>query len=112
MAAAIDRINVAFPSLSAEQLALIKDRMIVNGFGDDRAMAAVNHVIDSFDSWSRTPAVADFIKYDKRVKTYTHSEMCDACLDGELVPVDMGGKKPRWAKKEDLGAFGLKRWEV
>lgn len=107
----------AFPSLSKEQLEILKDRMIENGFTDQRAIDAVNHVIDSFEGWNKTPNVANFIGFDQRIKTLTYRELNYRHDKGEIewddyVPVDAGFEKPRWVRREDEVRYGLKRWVV
>ena len=112
---ALGRAVQAFPSLSKEQLEILKDRMIENGCTDQRAIDAVNHVIDNFEGWNKTPNIANFIGFDRRIKTLTHRELNLKHDKGEIewddyVPVDVGLEKPKWVKREEVVRYGLKRW--
>lgn len=114
---ALGLASQAFPLLSKEQLELLKDRMIENGFTDQRAIDAVNHVIDNYEGWNKTPNIANFIGFDRRVNTLTYRELNLKHDKGEIawddyVAVDVGLEKPRWVKREDSTRFGLKRWVV
>ena len=114
---ALGRAVQAFPSLSKEQLEILKDRMIENGFTDQRAIDAVNHVIDNFEGWNKTPNIANFIGFDRRIKTLTHRELNLKHDKGEIewddyVPVDVGLEKPKWVKREEVVRYGLKRWVI
>ena len=111
MARAIAQVAQAFPGLSKTQLEILLDRMVANGFTDSRAMDAVNHVIDTHESWSQPPSIASFIRFDRKVRIYTHKDVCqDEIWDYvEMIRVD-GCDKPRWAMQEDVRRYGLTLW--
>jgi len=114
LADAIAKIETAFPGWSAEQSKVLKDRFADNGFSDQRMIDAVNHVIDTCTY--PIPSVAEFIRFDKRVKVLTYSEITKAQYDGTLswddyTAIDVGLDKPRWAKSEDVVRYRLTKWE-
>ena len=89
---------------------LLRDRFKANGFCDKRMEDAVNYVIDNYTGFDKLPTIADFIRYDKKVKIYTHGEVTENNLWGTVEAIDVGLDKPRWAKKEDVEKYGIKKW--
>ena len=69
------KILVAFPKLEPQMLELLKERFKANNFCDQRIIDSVNYVIDNYSGFDKLPSIADFIRYDKKVKTYTISEL-------------------------------------
>lgn len=110
IASAVARAAQAFPAMSEEQLDILTDRMIENRFTDMQALDAVNHVIDTYEGWGKQPNIANFISFDVQVKTYTHRQVCAEDLWEAVEAIDVGQQKPRWAKKEDIERYKLKRW--
>ena len=112
IARAIAQAAKAFPGLSKAQLQILSDRMMANGFTDRRAMDAVNHVIDTYEGWGKQPNVANFIKFDRKVRIYTHKDVCQGDLWDyvEAIRVD-GCDKPRWSMQEDVRRYGLTIWD-
>ena len=67
-------------------------------------MDAVNHVIANFQY--KELNVADVISYDKRVRLYTYTQICDEIANGRATTddyerVERAGKN-YWMKKVDL----------
>lgn len=54
---------------------LLRERFKANGFTDQRMKDAVAFVIDSYTGFDKLPAIGDFIKFDKKVKVFTLSEL-------------------------------------
>lgn len=111
------RILTAFPTMKKQQVQLLIEMMIEEGFTTQRAKDAVNSVIKSYKGWDKNPNIANFIGFDKRVKVLTYKELNYLHDKGEVdwddyEAVDVGLDKPRWAKKEDVQAYGLKRLEA
>lgn len=106
------RVLTAFPTMKKGQVQLLIEMMIEEGFTVQRAKDAVNHVIKTYQGWDKNPNIANFIGFDRRIKTYTHAEVADNDLWDSMTAIDVGGEKPRWARKEDVQRYGLKRWEV
>jgi hypothetical protein len=68
------KIHGAFPSLPKEFYAILQERLTEHKFPDQRLIDAVNHVIDT--CVYPTPAIAEFISYDRKTKLYTYTEAC------------------------------------
>jgi hypothetical protein len=71
---------------------------------------SVNHVIDNYTGYDKLPAIADFIKFDRKVKIYTHAEVTVNNLWDSVVTINVGLPKPRWIKTEDYNRFNFKKW--
>lgn len=105
------RIKIAFPKLPAEFYIILQERLIENGFSDERFKDAVSHVIDTHIY--PQPQIAEFITYDKRIKLFTYQEML-AKVDKEnikwdhfkAVPVP-GSKLKLWANKMEIEKYHL-----
>ena len=64
--------GVAFPDLDPEFLNVLTERVVENGFTNERLQDAVGELIDTFQY--KRPSVANIINYDKRMRLYSHSE--------------------------------------
>ena len=103
------KILQAFPKMPIEMFNILKDRFKANGFTDQRLRDAVGNVIDTYEGWDKLPNIANFILFDKKFKTYLHSESIELGQDN-LVMVDVGLDKPRWVLAEDQLKYKLKLW--
>ena len=117
LAGVLAHVARAFPAMSKEALDILRERFIENNFTDQRAMDAVNHVIDSYQGYGACPNIANFIAYDKRIITYSHHELTVQVANHQLrwddfEPIDVLEELPRWARKEDIRNHRLKRWQV
>jgi hypothetical protein len=103
------RLKVAFPKMERHFFDILAERIVDNGFTEQRLTDAVNCVIDNFPY--KELNVADIIKFDRRVKLYSGSEFIKAQTNGihpskfEMREID--GVK-FWILKEDLIKAGLK----
>jgi hypothetical protein len=108
MAIAETKALRAFPLLSREQIEILHDRFIENGFTDQRAMDAVDHVIDTH-VYGRTPNIAAFISYDRRVKAFSWNELEKAHNEGSANKGDYGmviiDGKVKHIKRDDIANF-------
>lgn len=104
------RILNIFPKFPQGMLEELKNAFADNNFTDERMKHAVDFVRDTYTGWNRLPNIADFIQYDKKIKTYTYKESLEY---GQkyLVAVDTGIGQPRWIKKEDQEIYKIKLWE-
>ena len=100
---------MAFPKMDRIKLKLLRQRFRENGFSDQRVIDSVNNVIDTYEGWDKLPNIANFILFDKKFKTYLHSESIELGQDN-LVMVDVGLDKPRWVLAEDQLKYKLKLW--
>jgi hypothetical protein len=113
-----EKILVAFPKMERQMLKLLRDRFNANGFTDQRMTDAINSVIDNYSGFDKLPAIGDFVRFDKKVKTFTLSELKtkhkDAYYMGatyDPIAVEYGSIKVdgqlRYAKKEDITKYNL-----
>ena len=113
------KVLTAFPTMRKGQVQMLVEMMIDEGFTRQRAMDSVYHVVKTYEGWDKNPNIANFIKFDKTTRIYTHSEICTAHDKYELAmsdydPVDVGQKdgKVRFVRRDDVEKFNLKKWEV
>ena len=109
------KVQTAFPEMSSARVQLLIEMMIDEGFTADRARDAVKNVIKTY-TWDKNPNIARFISFDRRVEALTYQALCTKHDKGEVSwddyePIDIGLNKPRWAKKEDVLQYDLKRWD-
>jgi len=110
-----------YPRLT-DTIEILKKRLVANGFNDERLIASIEHVIDNFDGWNKHPSIADFIKFDKKVKIYEYHELLSECVDFApeerkkflemFAAIDTGLEKPRWAKVEHVEEYKIKKWRA
>lgn len=67
------KIKAAFPNLPIEFFEIFSDRVIDNGFSNEKLNDAVNHVIDN--CVYPNPTIAQFLSYDAKIRLYTYQEM-------------------------------------
>jgi len=85
--------------------------MQANNFTNKRAADAVNYVIDNYTGYDKIPAIADFIKYDKKIKYYKPHEIKDNMLQElgvTLFAVGVDGQLC-WTEEANLKYFD--RWD-
>ena len=73
LAASIKKLQVAFPSMGADFFNLLTERIIANGFTDERLQDAVAKVIDTFQY--RELHVSDVVKFDRHQVIHAHQGM-------------------------------------
>jgi len=104
IAKAIKRLRSAFPKMGNGFFDILYERLVKNGFTGQRLEDAVNHVIDSFQY--KELNVADVVSFDKRVRLYTYTQICDEIANGRATTddyerVERDGKN-YWVRKVDL----------
>lgn len=100
----LKKLREAFPRQTDTFFDILTERIIANGFSDQRLADAVNNVIDNFRY--KELSVADIIQHDKRVKLYTYSEVAAMVTAGKAAFDDfeireINGKTYR-VKKSDI----------
>lgn len=68
------RLQSAFPKQTKEFFNVLAERLIANGFTDERLTDAVNNVIDNFRY--KELNIADIVCFDKKMKLYNYQEAC------------------------------------
>ncbi|MBK8947182.1 MAG: hypothetical protein IPM32_18230 [Ignavibacteriae bacterium] len=105
-----EKILIAFPKLERPFINLLRERFKANNFSDERMIDSVNYVIDNYTGFDKLPQVADFIKYDRKVRVYSHAEVTQYNLWRNVEAIDIGLSNPRWIKKEDFEKYKFKKW--
>jgi len=90
--------------MGGEFFDILYERIDKNKFTKQRLEDAVNNVLDNFRY--KELNVADIISYDKRVRLYTYTQICDEIANGcattdDYERVERDGKN-YWMKKVDL----------
>jgi len=87
----LKKLREAFPRQTDTFFDILTERIIANGFSDQRLADAVNNVIDNFRY--KELSVADIIQHDKRVKLYTYSEAAAMVIEGKATFEDFETRK-------------------
>jgi len=89
---------------------LLTESLKRNGFTDERFTDAVNYVIDNCRY--PKPSIADFVSYDRSVKTYTHEQICaNGTANYQAVRISPAQTKPVWVLKTDFEIHNFKKWD-
>lgn len=81
IAVSMARLKTAFPKMDGTFFNLLAERLIDNGFSSKRLKDAINDIIDNFRY--KEIAIADIIKFDRRLKLYSYSDVCRMVSKGE-----------------------------
>ena len=81
VAVSMKRLQVAFPKMEPAFFNLLAERIMGNGFTAERLKDAVNHVLDNFQY--KELNISDIIRFDRRAKLYTHSEVTALVSSGK-----------------------------
>ena len=100
-------IRQAFPTLTQGFFIQLNRLIAENSFTDQRLREATDYVIS--ECIYPQPTIANFLKYDTRVKLYSYKEVRDMCQPGysafdyyELIE-DLN----KYASKNDIEKYGL-----
>lgn len=108
IAVCLKKLQVSFPRQSATFFDVLTERIIANGFTDERLKDAVNYVIDNFAY--KALNISDIIRFDKTIRLYTYNEVTAAVTRNELSFNDTIrrkiGDRVYWIKKADAEKFG------
>ena len=73
----LKKLKAAFQDVNDDFIIVLIDRLTANGFTKKRVQDAIGKIIDT--CVYPKPRVADIISFDKRVKTYSYSEVATKC---------------------------------
>lgn len=62
---------------------LLSERVVANGFSNERLKDAINHILDNFQY--KELVISDIIKFDRKVKLYTYSEVVNMVTKGAAI---------------------------
>lgn len=102
------RLKKSFPGLPAEFYDILIERLKENNFNDARLKAAIDNLIDT--CVYPLPTIANIISYDKTVKLYTYTQICDLVSNGDKMS---NYKKVKsnflnlWARVDDIEKYKL-----
>ena len=71
------KVMIIFPKFPEGMLGELRESFADNNFNDERMIAAVKHVRDSYQGWDKLPNIANFVSFDYRIKIHTYLELCD-----------------------------------
>ena len=83
IAVSMKRLQVAFPKMEPAFFNLLAERIMGNGFTSERLKDAVNHVLDNFQY--KELNISDIIRFDRRVRLYTHNEVSRMVTEGKAA---------------------------
>jgi len=109
-------IKKAYPALPKGFYDILDDRIRANNFTKARLHDAVTFVIDNCRY--PTPTIADFITFDRTIKSKTHDQMCHEALAypdiwKQWLPVKFPDR-PRvvWIFANDIEQYKLQEYQV
>lgn len=85
------RLSAVFPRMGENFFNLLTERLVENGFSDERLTDAINHLIDNFQY--KELNVSDVLRFDKVKKLYDYSAYCDEVSSGRARGGDFGNIK-------------------
>ncbi|MDR2858938.1 MAG: hypothetical protein LBV64_00900 [Mediterranea sp.] len=98
------RLKASFPKMGELFFDILAERIVSNGFTEKRLKDAVNQVIDSFQY--KELNISDIIKFDRRIKLYTYSQVCKMWTSGSATNDEFEIRKIEevnyWIRKVDL----------
>lgn len=86
IAVSMKRLQAAFPKMENTFFNLLAERVLDNGFTAERLKDAVNHVLDTFQY--KELNISDIIRFDRRARLYTYSEVCAMVSKGQAAFAD------------------------
>ena len=108
----IKDLQQAFPQLPVGFYDTLHDRLVENGFTDQRLSDAIGNVIDT--CVYPIPTIANIISWDRMIKRYTHNQMCDMAIqfgagiwDSHLC-VECVENRVYWISKADADQYCIK----
>lgn len=79
-----NKILAIFPKFPKSMLESLKEAFADNDFNDERMIASVKNVRDTYEGWDKLPNIANFIQFDKEIKFHTYNDMLN--LTTEMSP--------------------------
>jgi hypothetical protein len=87
----LKKLQAAFPKMLPVFFNLLSERLIANGFSDERLSDAVNSVIDNFSY--KELNISDIIRFDKKIKLYTYQEVAQLVTEFKAAFADFDKKE-------------------
>ena len=104
------KLTTVFPALRDEFINVLIERIVANGFTNERLIDAVDNLIDNFKY--PNPSVADIVGFDCRIKLYSHSDYSNEIFSKKAVDADFClhwiEDRLFWVKISDCERFNFK----
>jgi len=81
IATELAKLKSAFPNMESAFVSVLSERVSVNGMSEKRLKDAIGYVIDTFKY--QKPNISDIVGYDRRIKLYNYTEVCNVVNKGE-----------------------------
>jgi len=105
----MEKLSAAFPALNQNFINLISERIVANGFTNNRLKDAVGNVIDNFTY--QKPNISDIIRFDKKIKLYNAAETSKMVTDEGYRYEDFShyhrNGQLYWIKKTDQEMYNI-----
>jgi hypothetical protein len=101
----LKKLIAAYPKVTNDFIILLTERVIDNKFTKARVRDAVNNLIDTFVY--EVPKVADIVSFDRRIKVFTYTDLCDKVERGERFDDYVRTKAGRYILKDDVENYRL-----
>lgn len=106
------KIQVSFPNLDKLFFTILTERVIKNGFTEQRLKDATEYLIDNFKY--PKPSIAEIINFDKKLKLYSHNEVVILIEEDKARFEDFHrhwiGDVMYRVKKSEVEMLGLERY--
>lgn len=106
----VRKLKLSFPQLPIGFYDILHDRLIANGFTDQRLNDAVSNLVDT--CVYPTPTIANIISFDRRIKLHTYEDMTDQVDQYGPGVWDRFAKKRvngrlYWINKREADQYGI-----
>lgn len=100
IATQVVKLKHCFPDVDEGFVIMLIDRISANRFTKQRLHDAIAHVVDTCHY--QRPMIAEIVSFDRKVKTYTYTEMTAMCnqvrTSENFEMIELNGKK-RWVER-------------
>lgn len=104
------KLTTVFPALRDEFINVLIERIVANGFTNERLIDAVDNLIDNFKY--PNPSIADIVGFDCRIKLYSHSDYCNEISSKKAIDADFCQHRIEdklfWVKISDCERYNFK----
>ena len=101
-------LKKAFPKLTKGWYDILEEMLIDESFSNERLIDATKNLVRTCQY--PEPTIANMLSFNKEVKIFTYSEVCEHNIWAYVDSIDIGIKDVRYVKKEYSKYF--KKWEV
>jgi hypothetical protein len=110
IATELRKLKAVFPAIENDFISVLSERLKSNEFTEKRLKDSIGFVIDNFEY--QKPNIANIISFDKKIKLYTHNEVCLLVTGHEASFEDFAHYRKNgtlfWIKKTDKIKYNIK----